>query len=125
GAVEGATASRARLERAAQTFSGEIQPLDPVLVERTIFENSRCPVECFVFIVGEIGNLAEVSVFLQTLNDLREGYLTLSFDHINVCAHIIERRFQFVALIVSGVIGDQWSSDDDLDLRIMASNELH
>src|SRR3712207_8641487 len=44
---------------------------------------------------------------------------------IYVCTDIVERGFQFVALIVSGVIGNQWPTDDDFDLGIMASDELH
>ena len=38
GTVEGATASRASLNRAAQIFLWKVQPVDVVLVQRIVFE---------------------------------------------------------------------------------------
>ena len=78
----------------------------------------------FVFEVSEIRNVAEIAAILQAIDQSRERELSLAFEDVDVRAHVFERGLERIAVIVAGVVVDEWTTDDDLDVRIVLANEL-
>src|SRR6185436_2326557 len=77
-----------------------------------------------VFEVSDVGNAAQVAVILQARDDLRKRQLALTFNDVDIRADVVERRTKFVAAVVTVVIIDERSTDDDLDVAVVLSDEL-